>query len=239
MVFGFLKKAYAGLVTAVAKPIVKAIGAITGKEYIPITAKEFLSEPVGKALSSAAAVTSIGLGVATLPYTIPVVAKAALAKPVVALVGLGLVSTKGGRELIGYAAEGFVKGGEQLGLAYEKAAEKGEELTLGEGLKAAGLVGAGLVLGAGAPAIIEKTKEIFAGFETLEIPPEKQLVTEKPIGIEGEVPITPETTTITTGKKPYKRRRAKITPSVRQYVRVNVISRSTSTGIRQSHKYLN
>lgn len=70
--------------------------------------------------------------------------------------------------------------------------------------------------------------------------PTEQLITEKPVGITGETPLTPETTTISTGKKPYKRRRAKITPSVRQYVRVNVLSRPVATGLRIINKrYIN
>lgn len=68
-------------------------------------------------------------------------------------------------------------------------------------------------------------------------PPEEQLIiTEKPIGIEGEIPLTPEVTTITTGKKPYKRRRAKKVPSVRQSVRVNIFNRPVATGIRITNK---
>lgn len=67
-------------------------------------------------------------------------------------------------------------------------------------------------------------------------PPEEQLITEKPVGIEGEIPITPEVTTITVGKKPYKRRRVKKEPSVRQYVRVNIISKPVATGMRIINK---
>lgn len=65
--------------------------------------------------------------------------------------------------------------------------------------------------------------------------PTEQLIPEKPVGITGETPITPETTTITTGKKRYKRRRAPKPQVVKQSVRVNVISRSTSTGIKNTN----
>lgn len=65
-------------------------------------------------------------------------------------------------------------------------------------------------------------------------PPDEQLITEKPLGIEGEIPLTPETTTITTGKRAYKRRRAKKTPSVRQSVRVDIVNKPI--GMRITNK---
>ena len=112
---------------------------------------------------------------------------------------------------------------------------------VGTALKTGGLVGGGLIIGAGAilggQALIEKGKSLTP--ETL-IAPVKQLITEKPVGIDGQVPITPETATITTGKTPSKRRRAKKTPSVRQSVRVNIINKPVATGIKISNKrYLN
>lgn len=75
--------------------------------------------------------------------------------------------------------------------------------------------------------------------EVKEVAPDEQLIIDKPVGIDGETPILPATTTITTGKKPYKRRRATKPSIVKQSVRVNVINRATATGIRNTHKYLN
>lgn len=99
----------------------------------------------------------------------------------------------------------------------------------------AGVVVGGLVVKKG----VEKVRA-----KTLEIPPtlstsEEQLIPEKSIGIEGEIPVTPETTTITTGEKPYKEPTAKKRPSIRQSVRVNIDSRSKATGIKISKRYLN
>lgn len=232
-IFGLLGKAYSGIVTGAAGLILTGMERVTGKKYGRITAKEFREEPVGRFLTGAATVTTLGLGVATLPVTAPFIVKAAIAKPLVAIVGAGLVSTAGGRELIGAAAEGLFKGGEELGLLAEKLKKEDKELTIGEGLKAAGLVGAGVVAAVGIPIAIKKIKEKIPEIPSFEEPAEI-IVSEKPIGVEDEMPILPETAKITVGKKPYKRRRATIIPPVKQYVKVNIINRATSTGIRQS-----
>lgn len=65
--------------------------------------------------------------------------------------------------------------------------------------------------------------------------PSEQLIPEKALG-EAETPILPETTTITTGKRPYKRRRAKKVPSVRQSVRINIMNKPIATGVRITNK---
>ena len=232
-IFDLIGKAYWGIVTAVADPIVKFLK----PSAIPLTAKELAAKPFGKVLETGVKITTLGLGVAAIPAALPIVAKAIVAKPIIALGLGGLAITKGGRKLIGVAAEGIFVGAEKLGVAFEEAEKKGEEITIGEAWKTAGLLGAGLILGAGAPAIIEKGKEIFAEtFDVVDVPPEKQLVKEKPIGIEGEAPLAPETATITTGKKPYKRRRKKIAPSVRQSVKINIINQPRTS---QSNRYLN
>ncbi|GAI10901.1 unnamed protein product [marine sediment metagenome] len=237
MVFKFLKKAYAAVVAPVANILTAGIEKITGGTYGRTSVQEILEDPVGKVLSTAAGVTTLALGAVTLPYTAPVVAKAAVTfvakAPVAALALGGLATVPAGRELIGQAAKGIFEGGKALGKAAEVAKEEGVPLTLKEGLKAAGLVGAGVVAAVAVPKIIEKIKGLPEKIPSL-IEPEEVMIKEKPIGIEGEVPITPEVTEITVGKKPYKRRRAKIIPSVRQLVRVSVISRATGTGIKQS-----
>jgi len=237
-IFDLIGKAYSGLVTGVAGVITAGIEKVTGETYGRMTAVEFREEPTGKVLTTAFTGTLTALGVATLPVTAPLVLKGVIAKPVVALVGAGLLVTKGGRTLITKGVEGVYLGGKALGEAYEVAEEKGEEITISEALKTAGLVGAGLVVGAGAPAIIEKGKEIFTditGKELKEVVPKEQLIPEKAVGDAG-IPVTPATTTITTGKKPYKRRRAKITPPVKQYVRVDIINQPRNL---QSIKYIN
>lgn len=135
--------------------------------------------------------------------------------------------------------------GTGIGKVIEKEKVFGKE-DIKKAVKTVGIVGGVAALGAVViPKVIEKVKDrgekpIITPEAKAVIPePEKQLIKEKPVGIEGETPITPEVTTITTGKKPYKRRRATKQPSVRQYVKVNVINRATATGLRQTHKYLN
>lgn len=114
--------------------------------------------------------------------------------------------------------------GQELGRVMEGEAELPE---VSEGLKAAGLLGAGAVLATGlivgGEEIIEKVKE----FE-----PEKQ------IGIAKESPILPETVDIAKKRKPYKRRRATKTPSIRQSVRINIINDLVGQKITNK-RYLN
>lgn len=92
-------------------------------------------------------------------------------------------------------------------------------------VKGAGVVGAVAVGGLGVAKIIEKVKEDKVIVEEI---PSLFPVKEKELGKAGEIPILPETQKITTGKKPYKRRRAKITPSVRQSIKINIINKPTS-----------
>lgn len=214
--FKFIGKLYSGLVTGVAGLITTGIEKVTGKTYGRITAEEFREEPVGKALTQQFEIATAILGVVSLPTALPFIAKTIITKPIQSLVIGGLLTTAGGRYLIEKSAEGIYTGGVALGKAVEVAKEKGEELSLGEALETAGLVGAGLILGAGAPAIIEKIK----GIELPKLPetkPEALGVAEKPI-----LPVTEVITT--TKKKPTQRRRATKTPSVKQSVRINIIN---------------
>lgn len=127
--------------------------------------------------------------------------------------------------------------GEKVGGVVEGESVFGKEDII-KGVKTAGIVGG--IAAAGAVVIpyvkkkIEKRKA--ATTPVLPVEPEKQIIPEKQKGIKGEVPITPEVTTITTGKKPYKRRRAKIIPSVRQSVKINVIA---SPRASISKRYIN
>lgn len=100
--------------------------------------------------------------------------------------------------------------------------------TLPEGFKEGGIFGAGAVLGGGLVNLLDKDKDIPTP-KTPNIPsllPDKPEIInkEKEVGISGETPLTPETTSIQTGKRRYKRRSKKITPSVRQSVRVNIVN---------------
>jgi hypothetical protein len=88
-----------------------------------------------------------------------------------------------------------------------------------EALERSAAAAEGAILGEGTGQVLEK---------------EKVTATD-----EGKA-ITPETTTITTGKKRYRRATIKEKPSVRQNVRVIVANRATSTGLRiRNERYLN
>ena len=130
--------------------------------------------------------------------------------------------------------------GGDVGGVIEKEKTFGKE-DIVKGLKVAGIIGgvtaAAIVV---APKVTKKIKEwkeekaLESTKTPLPIEPEKQLITEKPVGIQGETPITPETTKISTGKTPYKRRRATKPQAVRQSVSINILNRSTSTGLRNT-----
>lgn len=238
-IFSLIGKVYSGVVTGAANVITGGLEKITGKKYGRTTAKEFREEPVGKALTTAATIATSALAVVTLPKTLPVLAKTAIKKPIASLAVAGIVSTAGGRLLLEKSAEGVYQGGKALGEAAEAAEKKGKELSLGEALKTAGVAGLGIAVGATIPSIVEKAKDVLGGASTLELPaevsPEKQLLPEKPVGA-AEIAPTAPTTTITTGERRYKRRRAKISPAVRQSVRVNIINQPRHS---QTIKYLN
>ena len=119
-----------------------------------------------------------------------------------------------------------IKGGEIVGTTIETGKPPVDVSTA---LKTGGLVAGGVVAGAGLVVAGKKIKEKIAELpkdikisEKPFVPEVVQVIPEKAIGIEGEIPLTPETATISTGKKRRRRRIKKETPSVRQYVRVNI-----------------
>ncbi len=117
--------------------------------------------------------------------------------------------------------------------------------TVGDVAKVVGIgVGAaavGTAAGVVAKKVMEKKEEGKAIETEKALVPETKPAQESLItGEEGQTPLTPETTTVSTGKRRYKRRRAPKMPQVRQSVRVNVISRPVATGIRVTNKrYIN
>ena len=152
------------------------------------------------------------------------VAKQVITKPVATiktgaliLGTAGLISSSSKvRKGIKDAPKTIFTGGQALGKTIE-----GEKpfTSVKEGLVAggvlggvAGLVGGGLIL---KDKLKDKTPTLT----------DHTLVPEKPIGIES-TPITPQTTTITTGVKKRKRYKKKIIPSVKQSVRVNIVNRN-------------
>lgn len=227
---------------------VSTIKAITTKKTFAEVTKEHFEKPLATQISKTVVSTAMYAGAV---YGAGVIAT----KGVVAATATLIPATLKGKVIaavaVPFAAAYIVKKPEIIETLAEVPATAWEaggiaaEPTLKEGLEfvkehpymtAAALAAALAGAGYGAVMIgrilgkVKKDKPV----EIIATP--DQLISEKPIGIEGETPITPETTTITTGKKPYKRRRAKKTPSVRQYVRVNIMNRPVNTGMRISNK---
>lgn len=225
--------------------IKEKVVAISAKAHAEQLAQRerIIAEPLKElktlAISSAIVVPSILVGAVVAPVVAPAVLKGAIGfvirKPVVAIVGAGLLSTVGGRKLVTTAGKTLYSGAQEVGEIYGKE----DKISIKEALVTGGLITAGLAGILAVPKIIEKVKGITTPILPLE-KPEKQLIPEKEVGIEGEAPILPVTEELAPKKRLYKPRRAIKMPSVRQYVKVNVISKPRATGIRiQNKRYLN
>lgn len=249
-------KVFSTAVTTPANIITAGLEKVTGKKYGRTTAKEFSESSFGKKLTKAAAVPAAGLVIAAgaggraaslAKSLVPATIKGKVITGTSALIGYGVLkSSPKAQKTVEKAIVSLPDKPSKiigLGKGIGQVIEKKKKFTakdVGKALAVAGIVGGAA---AGAAVILPKIKEKFTKEKAVvpevspgvfEATPEQaqQLVKEKPIGIEG-TPQTPQTTKITTGRKPYKRRRAKKTPSVRQSVRVNVINRST--GIRNTN----
>ena len=218
------------LTTGFTKPV-QTFGRVFGKgKLLPLvqeTRKEKPATLIKKTLVSSAVGTATLLGgwALLIPKTIGGV-----------LIGTGiaggvLASPKVAEfvEPTGLLEKAF-RGGEIAGEVFETGKAP---VGITEALKTGGLVGAGAVIGAGLVVGAEKVLEKAPTLTTAK----EQFIPSKPIGIKGETAITPQTTTITTGKKPTRRRTAKKTPSVRQSVRVNISNKAI--GLKINKRYIN
>ena len=191
----------------------KAVGAVV--RYIKPAAK--IIKPLGKVIGA------VGK---------PVIA-AVVKRPALAIVGTGILAAGAGPKIVktlftAGKVTGEVITGEKA-LTAETIAEVGKGLGIVAGVGAVGVV-AGVI----GKKILEKKEE--AAVEAQLIPEKPELIPEKAVGIEGEVPLTPETAPLTEKKRVYKPRRAKKVPSVRQYVRINIISKPSAIGMRIINK---
>jgi len=232
--FDFGKKVYAGIVTTIAKPIVKTIAKVTKQPAVkPLTSQQFLKTKVGEALAGAATITAGAIvGVGALEYAGAVGAKGVatalkpigakiVAKPIQALAVGGIIAG-GGLKLVEPAFQ-KLKTATQTAVPVLLGEEKlTKENVVDVGKVAGTILGVGIVgAGAGliAKAVMGKDKAIEGATSILG-------------GIQGQSPILPETAKITPTKTASKRRRATKPQSVKQSVKINIINRSTSTGIR-------
>lgn len=206
---------------------------ITGKTTAEQRAAEIKKFGIG--LAATAPIIAIGAipGAAVVAGRVAaVVGKKVLAavikKPVAAIVISG-VAVSGALPTI---AKTLFKAGKVTGevITGEKALTPETIAEVGKGVGALLGIGAiGTIAGVIGKKILTKKDKV----------PEEivgALPVDKPIGLEGEAPITPETVSLVEKKRAYKPRRAKITPSVRQSVKINIISRPIATGMRITNK---
>ena len=168
--------------------------------------------------------------------------KAAAKKPALAIVGAGVLVSGAAPTIVKTLFKAGKVSGEVITGERALTSETVADVAKGLGV-AVGLGAAGVAVGAVAKKIMTKKEEAaLVGAPTmgLEAAAPQQLITEKPIGVKGEAPITPLTTDITKEKRPYRARRATKAPSVKQSVKINIISRPIATGMRITNKrYLN
>ena len=236
-IFSALQKAVAKPIVATGNLITKGIEKVTGKTYGRTTEKEFLSSKVGKVTTAGIVATAGALAVASAPAIVG----SASVRATAGKVATSVITNPAGAVksvVVGTAVAGVIAGG---GLAllpkiYEGTKAGAEVLTGEKELSAenisgvAKVVGIGLgVAGLGAVAGYVAGKFFGKDTETLELPKEKAIATDE------AKPITPETTTIQTGKRKRRKAKAVISPSVRQSVRVNVISNNSAHRITKNY----
>lgn len=219
----------------------KKKGAETLYGVVKKTKKEGAKKTILRTVRTTAVASAVLLGAGTtagrtivskalIPKSIGGIAKIPLAVTGVTV----LAKSKKARKTVDVATDPstWVKGGEIIGETIETGKPP---VTIKQALVGGGLIAGAVVGGVAVAKGIKKIKEDPLIFRA---PQGEQLITEKPLGIEGETPILPETTTISPTRKAYKRRRAKKTPSVRQSVRINIVNKSKATGIKISKRYL-
>lgn len=241
--FSKLKKKVKKLVLDL--PLTGISGLITKSALI--TPRLIKTDPVGSATK---AIVLGGIAAAALsPATAGRAAVSLIPKSVVGKVGAAftgitvgtvLVKSPKARKAVSQAPKTFIQTGLTGGEIIADVIETGKpKVGAKEALITGGLLAGGIVAAVGAVAVVKSIKKLpsILPLDKTIVP---AIVPEKAIGLEGEIPILPETATITTGKKPYKRRRAKKTPSIRQSVRINIINKPRNTGLRITNKrYLN
>lgn len=220
----------------------KTIKQVTEKHFSQSVAKQTTDTVLATggyvaALYAGAAVATKGLA-ASMKVLIPATLKGKVIAGVTAPIALGAVIQS--PELLGKAAgapsELAQFGGDVAKFAADPSADTFKDILEESPVISAVVAGAGIVVAGKAvlPAI--------SGYLTREEMEKQTAALEKSAAaaggnyIGGGSPILPATSTITTGRKPYKRRAAKKTPSVRQSVVVSIINKPVTAGIRISNK---
>ena len=140
----------------------------------------------------------------------------------------------------------IVSFGESVGRVIEGEKVFGKEDVI-KGVNDAGIIGGTVALGTMVmPKIISKIKEKDKPFDTGaisqldEIPPQKQIIKEKPTEAITTKPSTVPIQTISTGRKPIRRRRAKkkVSTTIKQSINLNVINNSGNRKYIKRNNYV-
>lgn len=191
-------------------------------------------------LYAGAAVATKGLAASVgtlIPTTLKGKAIAVIAAPVV--IGAVVKSP----ELIGKAAGAPAElaqfGGDVAGFAADPSLESAKQIITESPLISAGIAAAGLVIGGAAVSGVLQRQEMKKQTAALEASAAAAEMGGKGF-YSGDSPILPERVGVTPTKTASKRRRATKKPSVKQSVRINIISRPVATGLRVTNKrYIN
>lgn len=181
------------------------------------------------------------------------VIKAPIKTAAVSLIGAGALTSspslaKKSIQVVSAFPESLVKTGEAIGKTVEKGGNVLETISSKDVKNVATALGAGVLVGGAAAAVYDYAKDKIQ---------EKPVATTQPISFTpaqgvtvkdlstpqtSTTPVTPQTSTVSSGTSPRKRRkgaRKKDLPSIRQNVRVNVINTSKSVGTSKTAKYIN
>ena len=243
--------------------ITRGASKVTGKAYGKQTTKKLSKTTFGKVLGTAIAGTAVALaGFVAAPFAPAALSSARVAAPKILKSGVKSIGKLTPKKVFsGILGTAFIAGG-GLKLApavFKKTKEAtqtavpvllGEEPLTSDSAKDV-LKTAGIITGAGAAAfgagiivknILEKKEE--KAIETAQITQQPlPAVTQQPtilptkvIPTNEGIPVTPETTTITTGKRKYKRSKPR-TATINN--RVNVIVKNSYSANRTTKKYIN
>lgn len=245
------KNIYSGLVTVGTKAVgtvakgtdlllTKKENKAVKKEYynkvISGTTIKSVKETLPKALTTAGGVTVLGLAAITTAKGVSSkLATGQIGKAALTSIGTVSALSLAGSEKVTTAVGNLPKATAAAAGGIAKAIDSGGQSLAGKTLLGIGAAVVGTGIGLGIGNLLSNKDQLVS---------EAKGLIDQPIGgnIGGENAILPETTSISQNgvkKTSYKRRRAKKSPSVRQSVRVNIINKPVTTGIRiQNKKYI-
>jgi len=212
--------------------ITSGIEKVTGEDYGRTTSKQLASTTAGKVLGSSIALTGGALAVASgtaaavIRVVAPAVVKAVVTSPVKTVLGgaiaTGIIASGAGTEIITSTYKAGKTTGEvltgEIPLTSDTVKDVGKVVGVTLGLGAVGTA-AGYV----ASEVLDKDEEIAPLGTPAAVSPVTAASEIAPSGL-SEMPLTPQTVSTTT-KKRSRKGKAKLSPSMKQSVIVNVGNR--------------